>query len=123
MEKREKLRGEFHYRTLLSYGDVKVEGEVENLSVKGMFVKTEQKINAGITLSIVLDLSEESSKLVLKLTGEVTRQDSHGVAVEFTEIDTDSFVRLRNVVTHTFLNEEKIAREFDDALVDSDIKD
>jgi DNA-directed RNA polymerase subunit E'/Rpb7 len=123
MEKREKLRGEFHFKTVLSYGNVKVEGEVENLSVKGMFVKTGQKINTGITLSIVLDLSGKSSKLILNLTGEVARQDSDGVAVEFTEIDTDSFIHLRNVVTHSFLNEEKIAKEFDDAVFDSDVRD
>jgi hypothetical protein len=123
MEKREKLRGDFHFKTLLSYGDFKVKGEVENLSVKGMFVKTKQKINSGITLSIVLDLSGKSSKLILNFTGEVTRQDNDGIAVEFTEIDTDSFVHLRNVVTHTFLNEDKIARDFDDVSFDSEVKD
>ncbi len=123
MEKREKSGEEFYFKTILSYGDVTVKGEVENLSVKGMSVKTGQKINPGITVSILLDLSDKSSRLTLNLIGEITRQDSDGMAVEFTEIDTDSFVHLRNVISRTLLNEEKIAREFDDALLNTELKD
>jgi hypothetical protein len=99
-----------------------IEGEVENLSTSGMLLKTLEEVSSGEAVEISIFLYGTSSNLALKISGTVVRYTGTTVAIKFTELDLDSFIHLRNIVSRNALDEEKIIREFKEFRDDS-IKD
>jgi hypothetical protein len=77
---------------------VTISGLVDNLSMKGMFLKTQESLPGDGLLEISIVLSGASSLLSIKVKGCAVRQTDEGIAVEFQEMDIDSFVHLKNVV-------------------------
>jgi hypothetical protein len=98
MEKRKYRRVSFHAMATVMADHVSISGLVDNLSMKGMFLKTEARLPGDGILEISIVLSGESSLLSIKTKGCAVRQTDEGIAVEFKEMDLDSFVHLRNVV-------------------------
>ncbi|MFP4619239.1 MAG: PilZ domain-containing protein [Spirochaetaceae bacterium] len=113
--KRDTTRVEFHTLAELRSGSQSITGKVEDLSLKGMFLRTEgfpPKLEEGGEVSITIKLSGTGSDLSFGLEGEVVRLDKEGVGIKFTEMEFDSFVHLRNIVTYNSGDEEKIMEEF-----------
>jgi hypothetical protein len=79
-------------------GQISFSGMVDNLSMKGIFISTNEVVPSDILLEISIVLSGTSSLLSIKAKGFALRQTDTGVAIEFREMDIDSFVHLRNVV-------------------------
>ncbi len=79
-------------------GEISLNGSVENLSMKGMFLNTKERLPVDRLLEISIILSETSSISSVKANGFAVRQNDQGVAIEFREIDMDSFFHLRNIV-------------------------
>lgn len=98
MEKRRYRRVAFQAMAGVQAGQTTFSGMVDNLSMKGMFILTKEIVQLGIPLEISLVLSGTSSLLSIKLTGFALRQTDTGVAIEFQEMDVDSFIHLRNIV-------------------------
>ena len=80
----------------LEYGDdmagsgslVKMTGRVDNLSVSGMYILTEQKIPTGTVVSIAIDFEPgKNPPNVIQAIGSIVRTDANGIAIEFSEID------------------------------------
>jgi hypothetical protein len=122
MEKRNTIRVPFHVRSVVKHNDRMIEGEVENLSTSGMLLKTLEEVSSGEAVEISIFLYGTSSNLALKISGTVVRYTGTTVAIKFTELDLDSFIHLRNIVSRNALDEEKIIREFKEFRDDS-IKD
>ncbi len=72
----------------------------ENLSTKGVFINgvPVSPQQEGERCDVELRLSGASSDLVLRMQGRVVRSQPEGVAVQFEEIDLDSFYHLKNIV-------------------------
>ena len=70
----------------------------QDLSMKGLFVLTDEALPEGSECQILLSLSGQSDPLVLNMKGVVQRIADAGVGVKFTEIDVDSFFHLKNLV-------------------------
>jgi hypothetical protein len=98
MEKRKHRRVAFQTLACVQSGEKTISGMVDNLSMKGMFVLTNEKIQTDIPLEISIILSGSSSVLSIKAMGIALRQTETGVAFKFQELDFDSFIHLRNVV-------------------------
>ncbi|MFH1135898.1 MAG: ATP-binding protein [Pseudomonadota bacterium] len=71
-----------------------------DLSLKGIFVETNQVIPEGTAVDLVLSLSGSSSKVELKIKARVARVGPDGLGLDFTEIDLDSFFHLRNIILY-----------------------
>jgi hypothetical protein len=112
MEKRSNTRVLFHVRSVLKYGDKIIEGEVENLSTGGMLFRTAAKIPAHESVDITIYLYGSSSNLTLNISGRVKRTTGRGIAIKFTELDLDSFVHLRNIVSRNDLGEKASMKEY-----------
>jgi hypothetical protein len=126
MEKREKrntVRVPFHVRSVVKHQDRIIEGEVENLSTGGMLLKTPDKIGAGEAVMISIFLYGSSSHLALNIAGTIVRHTGASVAIKFTELDLDSFIHLRNIVSRNALDEERVIKEFEEFNVDDSVKD
>jgi len=98
MEKRKYRRVSFHVMATVQAGNINASGMVDNLSMKGMFLNTKESLPNGSLLDISIILSGTSSLLSIKAKGLAVRQTDLGIAIEFREMDLDSFVHLKSVV-------------------------
>lgn len=99
-EKRRDLRVTFRATARLSFpgGQVFEKCETSDISVGGVFVQGVSGVAGGERCEVEFRLTGRSSSLVLELVGEVVRVAESGVALQFLEVDQDSFCHLQNIV-------------------------
>lgn len=101
-EKRKKTRVQFKTQVSLkteNYGIVG-DSDSENISMKGIFVNTEEKIPLDTLCDVEITLMGKSSRLSLAVKGVVARQGESGLGIEFKSIDIDSYFHLKNIVMY-----------------------
>jgi len=71
-----------HLEATITHNGTVIEGELDNISLKGVFVRTSRKIpiNDPIMISIYHHTKDQQ---ICRLKGRVARIDEEGVAVEF----------------------------------------
>jgi len=70
-------------------------GNVINVSLQGLYVKTHEEIPLNIPLEVTVYHTPNNS---IRLLANVVRQDVSGVGIQIKEMDTNSFVKLKNVI-------------------------
>jgi hypothetical protein len=123
MEKRNTIRVPFHVRSVIKHADKIIEGEVVNLSTGGMLFSTKDAIKAGETITISIFLYGSSSHLALNIIGTVVRHSKDSIAIKFTELDLDSFIHLRNIVSLNTQDDDKIVKDFKKYKIDDSAAD
>ena len=123
MEKRNTIRVPFHVRAIVKHKDRSIDGDVENLSTGGMLLHTGEKIPVDEPVHVSIYLYGSSSHLALEISGMVVRGSARGLAVKFTELDLDSFIHLRNIISRNAFDDEKIIKEFEESKSDGTAKD
>jgi len=115
MDKRKYSRVVFETKALITFNTSRIEGKVENLSMKGAYIKTKAPVNllTGDEITLKLNLTGTTSKLALDLKATVKRVDSDGFGVEFISINLDSFTHLKNIIAYNSGEYEKILKEFE----------
>lgn len=78
---------------LVKAGNVTIRGEVENLSLKGLFVKTCSQIPMDAAVSVTLYFLGDSARLSFSLEGKVVRVTEEGIGLSFRRIDVDSLIQ------------------------------
>jgi len=85
-----------------------VSGLTRDVSIKGVFILTDQLLPEGSTCSVLLRLDGQRSGGGVRATGYVSRAVAEGIAIEFTAvIGLDSWDHLRGLV---MLNAEDVGR-------------
>jgi hypothetical protein len=69
-----------------------------NLSLNGIYIKTERRFPVGKRAEITFDLPSASRCSVLTVNGIVARNDVHGLALQFKSLDHESFTHLKSVI-------------------------
>ncbi|PKL39086.1 MAG: PilZ domain-containing protein [Spirochaetae bacterium HGW-Spirochaetae-1] len=123
MDERTRTRVPFHVRASIQYNGRNIEGDVENLSLNGLFMNTREDLSLNTITKIIVHLSGSSSELSLNLQGKIIRKEEAGIAFSFMEMDLDSYIHLRNIMTFNRTDSGKIIQEFEEARVDTEIKD
>ena len=103
MSENQRKRTRVHFKTTvnLTAPGIDLSGlDSRDLSLKGIFVETDQKLAVGTDVKVTLELSGTSSQVTLKMEGRVARQSPDGLGLDFTEVDLDSFHHLRNIVLY-----------------------
>ena len=70
----------------------------EDLSLTGIYIKTERHFPVGKRAEITFDLPSASRGSVLSVNGIVVRNDVHGLALQFKSLDHESFAHLQSVI-------------------------
>lgn len=96
----------------LTQAEKTINGEVKNVSLQGIYVETDGKLDADLPLDISFQLSGADPETAIKATGSVVRMEENGIAIKFTKVDVDSFVHLRNIVSYQVGDGDKIIGEF-----------
>jgi len=111
-ERRNFTRVLFRSEAEIRWDDKVVRGEVNNLSLKGMLLSSPEPCLPGTPVGIQIRLTGSTSEVFIRITGKVVRRQGTGIAVEFTGMDLDSFVLMKNVIVHNCESEEKVIEEF-----------
>ena len=123
-ERRRTTRVAFSTTATLHFEDAAyAECATENLSTKGVFIAGVTGRTIGDTCSIELHLSGASSDLVLRMQGRVVRTPPNGIAIQFEEVDLDSFYHLKNIVYYNSEDpdaEERILPTVDETMAAAD---
>jgi len=99
-ERRRDARVTFRTHARLSYTGERVfdECETKDISVSGVFVEGVAGVQQGEKCDVEFHLTGRTSSLVLEMSGETVRVEGDGVALQFFDVDEDSFYHLQNVV-------------------------
>jgi hypothetical protein len=114
MEKRELTRVAFDIEAVVKCQEHTFSGKVDNLSLKGMFIRTAEKLNLHDTIQITIHLAGETSDLEINLNGTIVRITEQGIGIQFDKVDLDSFIHLRNIVAYNSGDEDRVMDEFFD---------
>jgi len=99
-ERRKHTRVDFCTSADLDFGDGSyADCPTRNLSSKGVFVENIAERSLGERCSLVLRLNGVSERISLNMRGVVVRVTEKGIGLYFTDIDIDTFTRLRRIIS------------------------
>jgi hypothetical protein len=86
-------------------------GDVENLSMRGMFLGTDERLPVGEQAEITIALCATSPEVSITLNGKVCRLGEGGLGFAFEKIDLDSYTHLKNIIAYNIDDPEKVMEE------------
>lgn len=113
-EKRIFSRSNVNNRVEIITDDGVLSGQLGDVGMSGLSIRTDATLPAGAEypVAILLEMAD-SAELRLNMQGRIARVDGEGMAVEFTEIEADSFDHLRKLVLYNTEETEKVENEFE----------
>ncbi|OGR06093.1 MAG: hypothetical protein A2511_16565 [Deltaproteobacteria bacterium RIFOXYD12_FULL_50_9] len=102
-ERRRDVRVVFKTTTQLEFPDaIFKECETHDVSVNGALVAGIKGRKLGDKCKVTVFLRGKSSELQLKMLGEIVRLEKNCIALQFYNVDSDSFSHLKNIVYYNF---------------------
>ena len=114
MEKRQFTRIDFGIKALVKYYDTAFRGEVENLSLHGIFIKTDHSMEVGTQAEIVIGLTSIEPEIVIQISATAVRIGDGGIGFQFARIDVESFSHLRSIISYRKGDADMVMDEFVD---------
>ncbi len=110
MEKRKFMRVQFNAEVVVKSSGITISGTTDNLSMKGMFLNTTTPMNLSGPIEVSLGLA--GSELSITLKAKAVRQTDAGIAIEFIEMDLDSFTHLKTLIAYNSDNADAVEDEY-----------
>jgi hypothetical protein len=79
-------------------GEQSFEAFTGNLSLNGLFIRTEKRLPVGNRAEIMFVLPSTSRSSAISVNGVLVRNDIDGIAFQFGSLDQDSFSRLKIII-------------------------
>jgi hypothetical protein len=98
----------FESQSMVKSGGQSFEAFTENLSLNGLFIRTEKRIPVGNRAEIMFVLPSASRSSAFSVNGVVVRNDVDGMAFQFGSLDQDSFSRLKTIINRKAPNRLKM---------------
>ncbi|MDD2850752.1 MAG: PilZ domain-containing protein [Desulfuromonadaceae bacterium] len=111
MSTRKFSRVNFSVTATIKKGDRQFQGAVENLSMTGMFLVTNESLVVGDAVDITVVLTGTFPEIAVSFSGIVTRIAENGVGFTFEKIDLDSYMHLKNIIAYNIDDAEKVMEE------------
>lgn len=111
MSTRKFSRVRFKVGATIRIADRQFNGAVENLSMTGMFLVTNEPLNEGEKVDITIVLTGTLPEIAVNFNGIVTRICDDGVGLTFEKMDLDSYVHLKNIIAYNIDDAEKVMEE------------
>jgi hypothetical protein len=80
----------------------------DNLSLRGMFLKTDHDIPLNVPVHVTVYHSNMAS---LKVNAKAVRKEGNGFGMQIHNLNVNSFVQLRNIVTENSPDQGKVMQE------------
>ena len=97
MEKRNFTRVKLNADVLLEHNGASLVGELDDISLKGMFVRTSLTIPISEPVHVTVNAYPYTG---IELDARVVRSGENGVELEINRMAVESFVRLRDLIMH-----------------------
>ncbi|MBI9086521.1 MAG: PilZ domain-containing protein [Desulfobacterales bacterium] len=112
-EKRDKTRVKFKTQVAIRAGDMKITSEANStdISLRGMFVRTDQVLPVDTACHVDILLSGSSSRLSIRVQGRVVREDREGLGIVFDSLDVDSYYHLKNLLLYNAQDPDSLEKE------------
>lgn len=111
MSTRQFSRVPFRVAATIKTPDRQFQGSVENLSMRGMFLVTDECLPLGEQVEISMVLSGTSPEIAITFSGSVSRVADDGMGFFFDKIDLDSYTHLKNIIAYNIDDAEKVMEE------------
>ena len=92
----------FMTKAMVISGDHCFDALTENISIGGLFIRTDQMIPVGKTVAVILYLPSVSRSSTLTANCVVVRKRANGLAFQFKSLDHDTFTHLRTILTRKY---------------------
>jgi len=122
MEQRRFTRVPYMINATLTRGATTLTGEVSNLSLKGMMVKTTDRLAVDEPVEVIISMAGDCPDYTIALSGVVVRSDENGTGIRFDRMDVDSFIHLRRIVEYNSEDPQRVMGEFVE-FVDEKVKE
>ncbi|OGU01065.1 MAG: pilus assembly protein PilZ [Geobacteraceae bacterium GWC2_48_7] len=116
MSTRKFSRVKFKVSAVINCFDRQFRGEVENLSMSGMFMETSERLAIGDEVEIGIILTGTDPELCINFNGRVCRITEDGLGFSFEKIDLDSYTHLKNIIAYNIDDSEKVMEEIYDSI-------
>ena len=94
-------------------------GEVQNISLNGMFLTTGERLPEGAPADITISLNGIDPAITVQVGGVVSRITADGLGFTFDRVDLDSYTHLKNIVSHNADDADQIIDEMHHSIVDT----
>lgn len=111
VEKRNFTRVDFTIHARLTIDGGTFDGEVGNISLRGIFIRNIAAIPIGTQADISISLSSIQPDIAINIQAVAVRSTAEGTGFEFCRVDVESFTHLRNIVSYAS-SDENIMEEF-----------
>ena len=111
MEKRNFTRVDFTIHARLTVDGRTFDGEVGNISLRGIFIRNLTTVPVGTEADITISLSSVQPDIAINIVAVAVRSAEEGTGFEFSKVDVESFTHLRNIVSYASCD-ENIMEEF-----------
>ena len=111
MSTRRFSRVRFNVEAAIRFAERKFQGGVENLSMTGMFLVTDESLPEGEAVDITIILAGTAPPISVNFSGRVSRIDGNGMGFTFEKMDFDSYMHLKNIVAYNIGDSEKMMEE------------
>jgi hypothetical protein len=101
-------------KVLVSSKDTVLEGETENVSLKGVFLQTATMLPLNIHVEIEIWMPDDPSVSKVKTKAVVVRHQDDGMGLEFAGMEFDCFFALQDIVSQISGSPSLVAKEFFD---------
>ena len=108
LNKRNFIRVEYSVGASIRYDDNVIFGHVRDLSLCGIFIRTDGEIPFDKPVQVTVYHDAVSS---FKLYAQAVRRETEGMGLQVSKIDVKSFDSLRNIVEHQCKNQNAIMAE------------
>lgn len=111
MSMRKFSRVDFQVLATVAAGSRRFQGQVANLSMNGMLLKTEERLPVGEPVEIVITLAGTDPEVAVSFSGRVSRQQEDGIGLHFEKVDLDSYTHLKNIIAYNTADPDKVMDE------------
>lgn len=112
-EKRKSIRVIFTRNVKLYVDDVALGNyPIRNLSIAGLYIEGDLDLTLGRPCRLELHETGRNSSLILTFHAKVVRIEEQGLAVEFSEMEEDSFMFLQTMVLYSSDDPIGVAENF-----------
>jgi hypothetical protein len=117
MYKETRARSRSHYVAQMSLitPEKTIDGVMAcNISLKGIYVKTNETLSQNTECEIKLELPGSKPTIVLRISGEILRVEEGGIGILFKQMDLETFEHLKQIVLTNSSEPDKFLKECED---------
>ena len=98
-------REAFSTEAVIRHGNESFKAEVDNLSLKGLFVKTDRQIDLNEEVDVTMFFQGDKAHLSFSLKANVVRITEEGLGLNFRKIDVNSLMHSGGGLMEEFADE------------------